>query len=90
MGQQAVELVLDAPQWWWVHTCVCVCSWVCITNARVFLLLLPISFFYSQPPSPKGASLVITLNLKFELKDGCKGKKQDILEAKEAAPNMSL
>jgi hypothetical protein len=42
------------------------------------------------PPSPKDASLVITLHLKFELKDGCKGKQQDILEAKEAAPNMSL
>jgi hypothetical protein len=65
MGQQAVEFVLDAPQWWWVHTCVCVCSWVCITNARVFLLLLPISFFYCQPPSPKGASLVITIHLEL-------------------------
>jgi hypothetical protein len=35
-----------------VYVCV---HGVCITNARVFLLLLPISFFYSQPPSPKGA-----------------------------------
>jgi hypothetical protein len=42
--------------------------------------------------SPKGDSLVIILPLKFELKDGSSSnsKQQDILEAKEAAPNMSL
>jgi sigma54-dependent transcription regulator len=48
------------------YLCMCVYSWVCIANARVFLLLLlPISFFYSQPPSPKGASHDITIHLEL-------------------------